>query len=100
MLNILTTECFKKKYQIRRTGNKLQNFIVSIPPEVILHEAEKHGVTIERFVAEFGCEVAYSSGVSGLMYAFVKLDKAKELPGTVKENLIANHYIPEEMTNA
>jgi len=60
---------YKRPYKMRAQGQDGLNTVVSIPPQVILREAEKRGISVEEFLERFRA-IAHYNNFDGVFYAF------------------------------
>ena len=68
----MDNKLFRKRYHLRKAGDLGYNCIVSIPPEVIMNEADKCNQDRDTFIRTHDVICSYSSSVSGVGYAFVE----------------------------
>ncbi|MBA7664597.1 hypothetical protein ES703_72658 [subsurface metagenome] len=68
---------YKRRYKMRAVGQDGLNIVVSIPRVVIEREAEKHGLTIEKFLERFRAVAQYDN-FEGVRYTFEKIKKERE----------------------
>jgi len=62
-------DSYKRRYKMRALGEGGLNIVVSIPRVVIEREAEKRGLTISEFLAQFKAVAQYGS-FEGVLYTF------------------------------
>ena len=60
---------YKKRYTIRKVGEKGLNTIVSIPRPVIEREASKRSLSIDEFMVKYDV-VAHYNNFDGIFYTF------------------------------
>jgi len=65
-------DAYKRRYKMRALGQGGLNTVVSLPRVVIEREAEKRGLTIEKFIERFRA-VAHYNNFDGVFYAFEEI---------------------------
>ena len=67
-------DSYKRRYKMRMVGADGMNIVVSIPRVVIQREAERHALTIEKFLERFKA-VAHYDNFQGVRYTFEKVEE-------------------------
>ena len=68
---------YKRRYKMRAVGVGGFNIVVSIPKIVIEREAEKHNLTIEKFLEQFRAVARFDS-FDGVRYTFEPIKEEEE----------------------
>ena len=66
-------DAYKRRYKMRALGENGLNIVVSIPRVVIGREAEKHELTIEKFLEQFRAVAQYDN-FEGVRYTFEEIE--------------------------
>lgn len=74
---INTSSMFKKRYKMRSVGEDGLNTVVSIPRIVLQREADKRGVTLEKFLKDYRA-VATFDNIDGVYYTFEAIEPKEE----------------------
>lgn len=74
----------RREYRLRRAGEKGSSVEVTVPPEVLLREANKAGITVSEFIKGFRA-VALWDGVDGIIYQFRPYLDEEEVEITLPE---------------
>jgi len=71
-------DAYKRRYKMRAVGQDGLNIVVSIPRLVIKREAEKHGLTIGKFLEQYKA-VAQFDNFDGVIYTFEEIKEEETL---------------------